>query len=69
MSLYLALLDANVEVQGHESELFFIKSKKSMDILEKFPESAGISTTFLTENSTDVMIEVPFAFDPFFKLH
>lgn len=67
MSLYKTLKEAGIEVSNHESDLYFPRTKESMDILSKFPLEMQNSKGFLNRITNEIWIDVPFAYDPYWE--
>jgi hypothetical protein len=66
MTLYTRLKEAGIEVDNHESDLYFPKTKESLEIL-KFPLQKKNSSTFQNQITQSQWIDVPFAYDPYWE--
>ena len=66
MSLYEELYDAGCIIRNHESDLYVERTSKSQEILDKYPLQKSISSPFRSLLTDERMIEIPFAYDPFF---
>ena len=67
MSLYSDLIAAGVQVDNHESDLYFPATEKTRAILERYPLAFSIHETFINQRPPNVgerWIDVPFAFEP-----
>ena len=67
MDLYQTLKQADIEIDNHESDLYFPINKESTKILNSFPSQLKISRTFIDQISGQPFYEVPFGFTPFFE--
>ena len=68
MSLYDDLEAAGVEIDSHESDLYFKATEESRAILKRHPEWAKNAKAFTSQKGPpETWIEVPFAFDPFWR--
>ena len=60
-NLYKELVEAGVEVDNHESDLYFPKTEVSVEIVRRYPNKHNI-TTF--ERDGEIWCDAPFAYDP-----
>lgn len=67
MSLYTDLRDAGVDISNHESDLYFPNTPQTRAILAKHPLQHSNSTTFKSAINGSSMVDVPFAFEPFWE--
>jgi hypothetical protein len=65
MSLYTELLNANIEISNHESDLYFEKNDISDSILKNHPDARP--KTFLNQITHTIWYEVYFAYDPWWN--
>ena len=65
-TLYGDLLAAGVQMDSHESDLYFQDTPESLAILRKYPDSAQIAEPF-TKLDGSRWWEVPFAFLPWWE--
>ena len=62
-TLYKELSQAGVEIDHHESDLYFLPSPEALDILSKYPNQ---SRSYFTNNIDGRQwIDATFAYDPF----
>jgi hypothetical protein len=69
-SLYQTLVDAGIETDNHESDLYFPATPESLAILARFPLENGNATHFTNQAPPHVgeqWVDVPFAFVPWWK--
>jgi hypothetical protein len=67
-SLYGDLKAAGVEMDSHESDLYFKDTPESRAILARFPYSAKIASKFLSgKDGLEIWWEAPFAFLPWWE--
>lgn len=66
-SLYAALVAANIEVDKHESDLYFPVTEESTEILSQFTQEHLIAEKFRNQNDGSLWYDVPFAFTPYWK--
>lgn len=67
-SLYEALILAGIEVENHESNLYFPRTEQTLAILKQFPLQKANAETFTnqaTPHKGEAWIDVPFAYKPF----
>lgn len=67
MSLYQDLVNAGVQIDHHQSDLYFEITKQSLAILEKYPDKKQIATKFVSQIDNKLWVDVPFAYLPFWK--
>lgn len=65
MSLYTELVENNVPVSNHYSDLYFPKNDKTTAILAKYSTQKSNATRFINQVEGGVWYDVPFAFDPY----
>lgn len=66
-SLYHCLVAMGIEVDHHESDLYFPASAVTLALLRRFPDQGKIAKSFKSEIDGKRWIEVPFAFMPFWE--
>jgi len=64
MSIYTELKDAGIETDNHESDLYCLKTEEAKAIIKKHEHSF---TTFISQIDGKQWLDIPFAFDPFWK--
>lgn len=67
MTLYEELYDSGCIIRNHESDLYVECTRIALEILAKYPLQESISTRFRSLSTDQRMIEIPFAYDPFWK--
>ncbi len=67
MTLYEAMKAADIETDHHESDLYVPASDAARKVLEDFPEQKAQSSTFVDDLTKRLWIDIPFAYDPFWK--
>lgn len=65
--LMSALMDAGIEIDHHESDLYFPVTEESTAILENYPQQFKNSTKFKDNISGDTWYDVPFSYTPYFN--
>lgn len=65
MTLYDEIKQANVPMDHHESDLYFLATPESRKILDKYPDKKQNSKCFISQIDNQIWIDVPFAFQPF----
>ena len=70
-TLYQRLIDAGIETDNHQSDLYFLWSTESAAILgEDIGQYVGLDfTLFRSPTDRRVWCETPNAFDPFWETH
>jgi hypothetical protein len=64
MSLYTDLLANNVPVSNWQSDLYCLKTEKSVDLIKKH----GLKyTSFISGLDNKVWLEISFQFDPYWQ--
>ena len=64
MSVYTDLVAANVPVSNWQSDLYCLRTEKSVDIINKH----GLEyNCFIREIDGKAWLEIPFQFDPFWQ--
>lgn len=66
-TLYEALTAAGIETSNWQSDLYFPSTPESRAILANFPREKAIASGFTSNADRRLMIEVPFAFDPYWE--
>lgn len=64
-SLYQALCDLNVDTGHHESDLYVEDTPAVRDVIARYPVALKNMTTFKDQVTGKPMLEVPFAYAPF----
>lgn len=64
-TLYEDLLEAGVEIDSHESDLYFPVSKESEQILLRHPDQSF--TIFRSQIDGSAWVDCPFAYDPWWN--
>ncbi len=67
MQLYRELIAKGIKVSNHASDLYCPLTVETMDILSKYPVHFHNATTFVADDNGQDMIEVPFAYEPFWQ--
>ena len=69
MTLYEALNEAKIEMDHHESDLYFELSGRSIRIASQYPQWMKSATTFTSqiEPKGSLWVDVPFAYDPWWQ--
>ena len=65
MSLYNELVEAGVEIDHHESDLYCQVSKESTAVLARHPCLA--KSTFIHQRTGTRWYDIPFMFDPWWR--
>lgn len=65
MNLYDAIIAAGIQIDSHESDLYFPVTEQTTAILAKFPTEKEIARTFQHTVKNQLWYEVPFGFLPF----
>lgn len=64
MSLYTDLVANNIPVSNWQSDLYCLKTEKSVDLIKQH----GLQYTWFTSNvDGKTWLEIPFQFDPFWQ--
>jgi hypothetical protein len=66
-SLYQQVVEAEVEHDHHESDLYVEDTEVSRAILSQFPVSRRFSSGFTDQVTGKPWIDIPFAYEPFWK--
>lgn len=64
-TLFQKIVEAGIEFDNHESDLYVKNSKGVHAILEKFPLNATNARPFKSEIDGEMWLDVPFAYEPF----
>lgn len=64
-SLYQTLKDAGIELDNHESDLYFEVTAKTTGILLKFQTHFENAQRFRDNRTQRLMYDIPFAFAPY----
>lgn len=70
MSLYTDLIAAGIQVDNHESDLYFPVTEQTTAILANHPLEKNNASTFANQRPPNVgqrWFDVPFAFEPFWQ--
>ena len=67
MSLYEEIVEAQIPIDSHESDLYFLKTKKSMEILKKYFVHAKSAAMFKSDIDGKQWVDVPFAYLPWWE--
>lgn len=67
MSLYTDLIEAGIEVSNWQSDLYFIVTEETREILSRHPLQKSNATTFKNQVTGRRCYDVPFAYDPFWE--
>jgi len=69
MSLYTDLKDAGCRLDHHESDLQFLVTPESMEILRQHQKKKGhfLGVEFFTSNEGTRWAETPFLYDPYWE--
>lgn len=64
MSVYTDLLAESIPVSNWQSDLYCLKTEKSVDIIKKH----GLKyTCFINQTDNKTWLEIPFQFDPYWQ--
>jgi len=69
-TLYRALVAAGIEIDHHESDLYFPATPEALAILAKFPDKEESARRFQNEAPPHVgesWVDVPFAYLPYWE--
>jgi len=66
-SLYAALVEAKIQIDHHESDLYFPATEQTAAILAKFPLQQQNATHFKCQTDQKLWVDVPFAYLPFWE--
>lgn len=64
-SLYQTLVDAKIELNNHESDLYFPVTPQTTTILNQFPLMKENATKFVDNISGKLSYDVRFCYEPF----
>jgi hypothetical protein len=67
MTLYEELTNAGVEIDSHESDLYFPRTDETKAILDNHPAQKNNASTFRNNINGEVWFDVPFSYDPFWE--
>lgn len=67
-TLYAAITAAGIQVDNHESDMYFPATEESAKILARFPMWARNATRFESQTDGAIWYDVPFAFLPFWSV-
>lgn len=68
MTIYEQMVEAGVETDSHESDLYVLSCEASRRILALAPaEIRKTARVFVSEKDGRTWIDIPFAYDPFWK--
>jgi len=65
MSLYKELVEAGIDINSHESDLYCPVTPESTEILARYPEVGW--TTFTHQRTGTRWYDVPFMYDPWWR--
>ena len=66
-TLYGALLEAGIQTDSHESDLYFPHTQQTLNILKKFPIESANAKCFISQIEHNPWFDVPFAYLPFWE--
>jgi len=67
-NLYKELVEAGVEIDNHESDLYFPKTDASVEVIRRCPlEIKQNITTFRDKETNAIWACAPFAYDPWWE--
>jgi hypothetical protein len=66
-SLYERLKAADIPIDNHESDLYFLSTPESKAILNEFPTQKSTATWFRSRIDGKNWVDVPFAFAPWWE--
>lgn len=70
MTLYESLMAAGCEIDSHESDLYVKATPEARRIVcDRTQGSAMTPRLFTCQRTGDLMLEVPFAYDPWWAAH
>ena len=64
-TLYQELKEAGVEIDNHESDLYFPMTLDTVRILNKYTTALNNARAFRSNEDGKLWYDVPFAYDPF----
>lgn len=67
MTLYEELKAAGVEIDHHESDLYFECTAESTQILDRHRSRTARASAFTSKTTQRLWYEVPFAYDPYWE--
>lgn len=70
MSLYSELVQAKIETDSHESDLYFPYTPESRAILARHPVARGVARHFINQaepHKGELWVDVPFAYEPWWE--
>jgi hypothetical protein len=67
VSLYEELIKNGIEIDNHESDLYFPMTLESIEILEKYPSEKRNARIFKNEINGEAWYDVPFAYIPWWE--
>ena len=64
MNIYKKLIDAGVEIDNHESDLYAKVTPISKEIIDKYEHKRNVKT-FVNNIDHTLWYDIPFAYEPF----
>lgn len=65
MTLYREMIEAGVETDSHESDLYVLATPEAREILARHPTEAKNARGFVSAVDKRFWIDIPFAYEPF----
>ena len=66
-TLYDEIVEAGIAIDKHESDLYIVDCPKAREILARYPRQERIARGFRSTLDGNLWIDVPFAFEPWWK--
>lgn len=67
MSIYTDLLDAGVEIEHHESDLYCRVTQVSQGIVDRYRKNGLSAYTFVDNIEHKLWFDIPFMYEPFWQ--
>lgn len=65
-SIYQQCIEAGLEIDSHESDLYVIITPKSTELIDNYEFKNNV-TTFVCQANGTKWYDIPFGYDPFYK--
>jgi hypothetical protein len=66
-TLYAELVKQGITVHSHYSDLYFPVTEQTREVLARFPDQKGITTTFINQVEGGLWYDTPFAYIPYWE--
>jgi len=65
-SLYESLIEAGIETDHHEGDLYFADTAQARAMLAEYPTHNKNAQRFVEQITGETWVDIPFGYDPFY---